>query len=292
MLGGFLGAGKTTLVNHLLRHAEGRRLAVMVNDFGELPIDADLIQSRDGDVLSLANGCVCCSTGGDLLRALVTVLDAPQRPDHLLIEASGVADPDRLADMARADPDLRLSGVVVLADSGRIERLLADPHIGAQVRQQLAAADLLVLNKQDLAPGPDLAGRMLAHAPGAAIVPARQAALPLDVVLGDLAPRGAWRAQALEAAHETQFARWMRLGGPPMSEAALRRALAQIPPGVLRLKGFVALDDGRLAQVQAAGGPGMIEGLRPGAPAHATRLVAIGLRAAFDPVRLDALFPA
>lgn len=263
----------------------------MVNDFGELPIDADLIQSQDGDVLSLANGCVCCSTGGDLLRALVTVLDAPRRPDHLLIEASGVADPDRLADMARADPDLRLSGVVVLADSGRIDDLVADPHIGAQVRQQLAAADLLVLNKEDLAPDPGLAERMLAYAPGAAIAPARQSVLPLDVVLGDLAPRGAWRAQAVDAAHEAQFARWTRLGGPPVSEEALRRALAGVPSNVLRLKGFVALDDGRLAQVQSAGGPGRIEGYLPGS-AETTRLVAIGLRDAWDRERLDALFPA
>ncbi|WP_374574705.1 GTP-binding protein [Phenylobacterium sp.] len=290
MLGGFLGAGKTTLVNHLLRHADGRRIMVMVNDFGELAIDADLIQSRDGETMALANGCACCSTGGDLLRALIAVLDGPVRPDHLLIEASGVADPDRLADVARADPDLRLSGVVVMVDSGRIETLLADPRIGGQVAQQLASADLLVLNKQDLAADPDLAGRLQPRAPGAAVVAARHGALPADLVLGELAPRGAWRAKAVEAGHEELFARWTLLGGAPLAEAALRDALAHIPHGVLRLKGFVVLDDGRIAQVQAAGGPGQIEGFVPAEPSAVTRLVAIGPRGELDRERLDRLF--
>jgi G3E family GTPase len=150
VLGGFLGAGKTTLVNHVLRHAEGLRITVLVNDFGELAIDLDLIEARGGGKLSLANGCACCATGGDLGRALNQLLDAPDRPDRLLIEASGVADPNRLADIARADPDLVLAGIVVVADRGRIVDLVADPRIGGQVARQFAAADLIVLNKQDL----------------------------------------------------------------------------------------------------------------------------------------------
>ena len=90
IVGGYLGAGKTTLVNHLLRNAGGRRIAVMVNDFGELTIDADLIEGAEGSVLALAGGCVCCSFGSDLLGALQDVLQRQPQPDLILIETSGV----------------------------------------------------------------------------------------------------------------------------------------------------------------------------------------------------------
>ena len=97
VIGGYLGAGKTTLVNHLLRHAGGRRIAVLVNDFGALPIDADLIEARDGDLLAIAGGCVCCSYGSDLMDALAALLERSPRPDHLVIETSGVALPGSVA---------------------------------------------------------------------------------------------------------------------------------------------------------------------------------------------------
>lgn len=93
VIGGYLGAGKTTLVNHLLREREGRRIAVLVNDFGELSIDDDLIESTDGNVMRLAGGCVCCSFGSDLVAALMVMPDMLPRPEHILIETSGVALP-------------------------------------------------------------------------------------------------------------------------------------------------------------------------------------------------------
>ena len=108
VLAGFLGAGKTTLVNHLLRHPGGRKIMVLVNDFGELPIDEELIATREENILTLANGCACCSMGGDLFAAFSAALDFTPPPDHLLIEASGVAEPKRIANFARAEPDLVL----------------------------------------------------------------------------------------------------------------------------------------------------------------------------------------
>ena len=80
VIGGYLGAGKTTLVNHLLRNANGLRIAVLVNDFGALQIDADLIEAADGDTISLANGCICCSLAGGLVEAMLGILDRPQPP--------------------------------------------------------------------------------------------------------------------------------------------------------------------------------------------------------------------
>ena len=150
VIAGYLGAGKTTLVNHLLRHAEGRRLVVLVNDFGEVAIDADLIVARDGDKLILANGCMCCAIGGDVLGAFDCALTREPWPDAILIEASGVAEPERIADYARAEPDLALDSVVVLVAADAVDRLLGDVFVGETVRRQILAADLLILNRIDL----------------------------------------------------------------------------------------------------------------------------------------------
>src|SRR6201991_2688892 len=95
---GFLGAGKTTIVNHLLAHAEGRRIAAIVNDFGAINIDAELIAGASDGVVSLTNGCICCSLEGDLLRTLAAILRRSPRPDSIVIETSGVAAP---ADIVR-----------------------------------------------------------------------------------------------------------------------------------------------------------------------------------------------
>jgi G3E family GTPase len=290
VLGGFLGAGKTTMVNHLLRAVEGRRIMVMVNDFGDLAIDQDLIVGRAGDTLSLANGCACCSTGGDLLRALTAVLEQTERPDHLLIEASGVADPNRIADIARAERDMSLHGIIVLADSSRIAAQIADSRVGPQVRLQFAAADIVVLNKADQAPTDNLVITLRPFAPKAAMVSAIRGALSPDFILGNLAPRSIWRVEVVERRpHETMFSRWVRIGGAPMNRAVLDSALQDLPIGVLRLKGFIQMDEGPALVVQAAPGWAYVD--VAASPVAETRLVAVGL-ADFDRASLEAAFPA
>ncbi|MBA3508391.1 MAG: GTP-binding protein, partial [Betaproteobacteria bacterium] len=112
VIGGFLGAGKTTLLNHLLGAPHGRRLAVLVNDFGPINIDAALIRSRSEDTISLANGCACCSVAGDLTRALIELAQRDEPPDAIVLEASGLADPHGIAQVALANPALRLDGVL------------------------------------------------------------------------------------------------------------------------------------------------------------------------------------
>ena len=112
VLGGWLGAGKTTLVNRLLRAAHDERIAVVVNDIGEVNLDAELIAARDGDTVELTNGCVCCSMGESLALTLRDLVLSERPPDRLVVEASGVAEPDRVAvygDRRRIRPD----GVVV-----------------------------------------------------------------------------------------------------------------------------------------------------------------------------------
>ena len=97
VIGGYLGAGKTTLLNHLLTNARGLRVAVLVNDFGSVNIDVDLIRSHDGDTINLANGCMCCSLVGGFAQAIGQVRNRAESFDHVVIEASGVADPAKIA---------------------------------------------------------------------------------------------------------------------------------------------------------------------------------------------------
>src|SRR5207344_1906043 len=151
VIGGFLGAGKTTLLNRLLRRDSGRRFAVMVNDFGALDIDSRLVVDHGGDTIALANGCLCCSIGDSLVTTLLALLERPQRFDHIVVEASGVADPGRIADLAVLDPRLVRDGVIVVVDAETVRQRAEDRRVGDTIARQLAAADLLVLNKIDLA---------------------------------------------------------------------------------------------------------------------------------------------
>ena len=150
VIGGFLGAGKTSLLVHWLKQAQGQRIAVLVNDFGAINIDAELLSESNSDTIALSNGCVCCQIGGDLSQALLQVLDKPQPFDAIVIEASGVSDPWPIAQIALADKRLSLHGVLVVVDAAAVRTHAADPLLNDSLLRQLRAADLLVLNKTDL----------------------------------------------------------------------------------------------------------------------------------------------
>lgn len=150
VIGGYLGAGKTTLVNQMLRDAQGQRIAVLVNDFGDINIDADLIQGQSGDVLELSGGCVCCSFGADLVGSLTAVSQRSPAPDLILIETSGVALPGAVARSARLVPGLNVLGVLTVLDASSIKDRANDRYVGSTVIQQITDANLLLLNKMDL----------------------------------------------------------------------------------------------------------------------------------------------
>lgn len=151
ILGGYLGAGKTTLVNHLLRHASGQKLAILVNEFGELPIDADLIEAEGDDLIALAGGCVCCSYGDDLIAGIAQLSNLASPPDHIILEASGVALPGSIGKSISLIDGIALQGIVVLADAELLQSQLSNEYISDTIERQLAAADLVILNKSDLA---------------------------------------------------------------------------------------------------------------------------------------------
>ncbi len=186
VIAGYLGAGKTTLINHLLRHAEGKRIAVLVNDFGSVNIDAALIESSDGDVMSLTGGCLCCSYGADLVGALRSITQRRPAPELVLIETSGVALPAAAARTARLTPEVQVAAIVVLADASRVRQLLADPYVGDLVQQQWREADLILLNQADRVPAAELSAihqSLQCAAPHALCLPSVHAQVPLASLL-------------------------------------------------------------------------------------------------------------
>lgn len=237
IISGYLGAGKTTLINRLLAEDHGLRLMVIVNDFGAINIDAALIDSEGDGTIALTNGCVCCTMDSDLFMALDAVLARDPRPDHLVIETSGIADPAAIANAVISEPDLAYGGIVTLVDADNIDILLADPLIAPQVSQQIATADLVLLNKTDTA-DPALIDRLTTLGARSPALIDRQA--PLAELLFDVLPLPRGRSVAPHPA----YASWQHESDRVLDRAVLGEMLAARPEGLYRLKGFIRTDDG------------------------------------------------
>lgn len=295
VIGGYLGAGKTTLVNQLLRQADGERIAVLVNDFGALNIDADLIVGQDGEVLSLAGGCVCCSFGSDLVGTLAGLQRRAQPPQRVLIETSGVGLPAAVARSARLAPGLHLEGIVVVADALTLRAQATDRYVGDTVRQQLADADLLLLNKADaIAPAAlaELRTWLQRMAPQAACVACVQAQVPADLVYGTLP------APSDDGARPWRFGPWGIKPSAPTADAFVSHRL-EVPPGadldaltarlsapeagLLRAKGWVVDGQGQRWLVQTVGMRTQLTRASATDGSPSGTLVMIGLRGRFDP---------
>ena len=136
VLGGYLGAGKTTMVNHLLANARGERLALIINDFGAINIDAELISERTEDQINLTNGCICCGMSAGFDEALESLLSRQPPPDRIIVEASGVADVVSLAQYGH-HPGLSLDGIIVLADAETVRAKARDKYVDKTVLRQL-----------------------------------------------------------------------------------------------------------------------------------------------------------
>ncbi|QEY32997.1 GTP-binding protein [Synechococcus sp. RSCCF101] len=187
VLTGFLGAGKTTLLNHILTQDHGLRVAVIVNEFGEIGIDNQLVVETDEEIFQMNNGCICCTVRGDLIRIIGNLMKRRDRFDHLVIETTGVANPSPVVQTFFMDDDLRdellLDAVVTLVDLRHVEQ-----HWDAvELQQQLAMADVLLLNKADLVDDSErraIEERVRAINPVATILTSTRAQVPLESVLG------------------------------------------------------------------------------------------------------------
>lgn len=240
IISGFLGAGKTTLVNRLLSGDHGRRLAILVNDFGSINIDYELIRLRSADTISLSNGCACCTVAGDLTRTLVTLVEREDPPDAIVLEASGIADPRGIAQIALANPVLSLEGILSLVDAGTFLDLMADPAVSPIVEAQLTAADFIVLNKLDLLSEAKNAvfDRVRKLAPKRPILEAEHSNVSAEVVLGISTQRSGILTCSIEQSHAKAFRSWSGSWNVVFDRGRLSSALLRLPESVIRAKGY------------------------------------------------------
>lgn len=267
VVSGYLGAGKTTFINRLLAGDHGLRLMILVNDFGAINIDANLMTSASDDTIALTNGCVCCTMGADLFMALGDALDRRPRPDHLIVEASGVADPARIANAALAEPDLAYAGILTLVDGLQIQALSQDAMIGPQIRDQIACADLLVVSK--LPTLPDALAQDLARISDAAAVLAQTAADPATLLF-----TRSNDAPTTGATPHPSYTGWSYTGDATVPRSKMEAVIATRPKSLFRLKGIIRDPDGSGWEAHAVGRHSNITAYTG---ALHTQVVAIGL---------------
>ncbi|MFZ2510074.1 MAG: GTP-binding protein [Gordonia sp. (in: high G+C Gram-positive bacteria)] len=292
ILAGFLGAGKTTVLNHLLHHSGGRRFGVLVNDFGAVNIDALLVAGQSAGTLNLANGCMCCTTDADGLGEALGGL-ATSGVDAIVIEASGIAEPKALIRLVLAARDERVAygGLVYVVDAGKLERTVAEHPV---VAEHLAVADLVVCNKIDVVPAavlarvvervaavnstaPVLCVARGAIDPGLLVEGADRRAVddqPRQLTIGELLDDGESGAH-LHEAFESVTLDTCR----PVDPRRLAVLLERPPAGTYRCKGLVYVDlpghRDRAYEVHGVGGFLHVSG-RAWAGAPRTTLVLIG----------------
>ncbi|MEO8936035.1 MAG: GTP-binding protein, partial [Burkholderiaceae bacterium] len=276
------------------------------NDFGTLNIDAELVASNAGDTIALTNGCVCCSIGDDLTTALIAVIESPAPFDAVVIEASGVSDPWRIAQVALADPALGLDGVIVLVDASACLAHAADPLLADSLRRQIKAADMVVINKIDLVDADErlrVRGWLESLVGRAACFETTEAEIPMALLIGsalspDTHARAAVgvgvsgesdRAHDHTHVHEELFETWSFRPTREFSAQALRTLLRDMPVGVLRLKGILRTDEHAWAELQFSGRHGSLRNALT-APANGAAVVAVGLRHRLPASALDAVF--
>jgi G3E family GTPase len=252
VIGGFLGAGKTTLLNHVLTSADGVRYAVLVNDFGAINIDEGLIASHQGETVALANGCICCSLANGFVSAMLKLMQHADAIDHIIVEASGVSNPDRIMDFARLDPDLQEDAIIVLVDALNFPVQLADSYLSEVMKLQINSADIVILNKNDLVGASALAAledQLKNINPNAPVLVERVASLPLELVLNcsrenQLRPHPLCKQKHDEhEKHLFQSAAFHSNG--TIDYHAFERFISLLPPGILRGKGRLILTTGR-----------------------------------------------
>jgi G3E family GTPase len=267
VLTGFLGAGKTTLLNRILAGDHGLRVAVLVNDFGSINIDAELVVGveSDGDIINLANGCVCCNVRDDLVAAVTQVMARPEQPEYILLEASGVAEPSGIA-LSFMDEDMRhrirLDSIMCVLDA---EQIFAAPEMLELKLRQVAFADMLILNKIDLVT-PEEIHRIKVWLDDRfhryRLVEALRGNVPLEILLsvGRFDPSrldGRALNHQLNRAHDSDdpgpclhvdghrhdhprvFRTWSYETEEPLSLEALRESARKLPATVYRCKGVV-----------------------------------------------------
>jgi G3E family GTPase len=264
ILTGFLGAGKTTLLNRILHGSQGQRIAVLVNDFGSINIDSQLVVGVAEDAVSLTNGCICCTIRDDLLTTALGIVQQADPPERLVIEASGVSDPWAVAEtflLPDIRPHTRLDTIIAVVDAEQVHaECAAQPVYTSLMVDQVAVADIVILNKIDLVDAPTRAALhkwVRGIVPNARILEAVHADVPLELLLGmDTVPHQPHahhhdhdhddahhhdHDDAHHHDHGTQFQTWSYEATRPFALKAVRDVLKTLPTGIFRVKGVLWL---------------------------------------------------
>ncbi|PHP27470.1 cobalamin biosynthesis protein CobW [Limimaricola cinnabarinus] len=343
---GFLGAGKTTLIRHLLENAQGKRIALVINEFGDLGVDGGILKGcgiencRDEDVVELSNGCICCTVADDFIPTMEKLLDREDRPDHIVIETSGLALPQpliRAFNWPGISTRVTVDGVVTVVDGkavaeGRFAHDIAaidaqraaddgldhETPLSELFEDQIAAADMIVVNKTDLLGAEEaeaLAAKLKSEArDGVQVVRAAMGALPVEVLLG----QGAAAEADMEARHEVhhhhdhddedddhhdaahhhghdEFESFVVTRSEVTDPKAFAAQVSEVirAHDILRLKGFVAVAGKPMRLTLQAVGPRVDTHFdRPfGTEPRETRLVVIG-EAGLDRAAIEAALAA
>ncbi len=319
ILTGFLGAGKTTLLNRILTGNHGLRVGVLVNDFGSINIDAELVVGVDDNMMSLANGCVCCQIRDDLVESVVALLARPGTVEYILLEASGVADPAGIFATFN-DPNLRdrirLDSVICVIDADQLFAHPEYPPLMDLKLRQVGFADMLILNKVGLA-GPEQVEKVRvwldAHFNRLRIIEANHCDAPLEILLsvGRFDPaRSSLDRYAFEHGgctdtecpdqhhthdrnHAKAFSTWSYETDRPLSLEALREVARKLPGNIYRAKGVIYASDApkQPAVLQVVGRRvdiSLQDQWGPRAPR--TQIVAIGAAGSIDASLLEEAF--
>jgi G3E family GTPase len=336
ILTGFLGAGKTTLLNRILHGSQGQRIAVLVNDFGSINIDSQLVVGVAEDAVSLTNGCICCTIRDDLLTTALGIVQQPDPPERLVIEASGISDPWAVAETFLL-PDIRshtrLDTIIAVVDAEQVyQEFTLQPAYSALIVNQVAVADIVILNKIDLV---DASTRVALHGwvrrivPNARILEAVHAEVPLELLLGvDAMPHQRHThhqhhdhddaqhhdhddaqhhdhddaqhhdhddAQHHDHDHGTQFQTWSYAATRPFALKAVRDVLKTLPTGIFRAKGvlWIAEKPERRALLHLVGSRVQFTFGEPwGDTPPQSHLIGIGMPEAVNPDDLTQRFAA
>ncbi|WP_027350039.1 CobW family GTP-binding protein [Halotalea alkalilenta] len=317
LLVGFLGAGKTTLLRRLLSDPQGVRFGVLINDFGAVDIDSELVVESSSDTVSLSNGCVCCSLSTDLVDAMRRLLDSQPTPEHIIIEASGISRPLPLLEALEVEAleqRIILDGVFCLVDGAAFDQL--DFESTELALEQATGADLVIVTKSDLATPEQLRATedTLRYAlPRMRMIRASGGDLPRDILFAKADHLSdSIRASTLNERHRVcshadddqrnehrhdhehdhghtdRFESWHWQTTQRIDEDKLRLAIKRLPPGLLRVKGIFhtpGRPDGRLI-LQLVGKRSELTYELSDAPKRSAA-VAIGVKGSFDPDVLE-----
>ncbi|MBT7950910.1 MAG: GTP-binding protein [Gammaproteobacteria bacterium] len=248
IIAGFLGSGKTTLLNHVLTSEHGLKIAVLVNDFGEINIDSQLITNVEGETISLANGCVCCTIRDDLARAVRELVDSGENYEYIITETSGVSEPAAAVMGLVMPPDLsakiQIDAIITVVDAEQVLELEGESlHLAID---QLESADIVVINKKDLVDTEKLIEVkkwIQTRSPQARIVDAEYGQVPLPVLIntGVHNPPGARNHDA--HIHDKTFSTWHMSENRALVFQAIYEFFKSLPLSVFRGKGFLNLDE-------------------------------------------------